>query len=131
MGDISIATVILGLTGSGTLGAVLTALITGLFARGGKRAEATSKIAEADKMQAESDKVKAESAQIIADTAAAVTQRFEAENSRLITEIRGLKDAVEVLSDKVEEVIPLLDQSGHGEVAAGLRDANRVVKKAI
>lgn len=131
MDGISIATIILGLGGSGTIGAVVTAVVVGLFARGGERAKAASTIAEAEKTGADAELVRAESAKIIADTAAAVTQRFEVENTKLINEMRGLKDAVEGLSNKVDEVIPLLEQSGHSEVAAGLRDANRLARRAI
>ncbi|GAC71042.1 hypothetical protein [Gordonia soli] len=120
---VSLATILVGGGGIAAVAGIIGAIIQGLFGRTKSKAESAAQLAQADK-------TKAESAQIISETAAAVSAQFRQDNEELRNELRAVKDAINTLVDKVDEVIPLLEED-HPEKAHNLRDANRGVRRVI
>ena len=115
--NVSLATVLVGGGGFATLGGIIVALINGYFGRGEKKAAAAAQLSQ---------------------SAAALTEQWEKANKGLEEKLakvdRKLDDVtatLEVLTDKVDEVIPLLEQAGHAQIAVDLRDANRTVRRVI
>lgn len=124
MEGLSLATILVGGGGCATLGGIIVALINGLFGRAEQKATAAEQLSQ---------------------SAASLTERWEVANKGLReelagvkaemketkAEIRSVKDVIGTLVDRVDEVIPLLEQAGHAQIAVDLRDANRTVRRVI
>mgnify|MGYP000508838576 CR=1 FL=1 len=117
MEGLSFATVLVGGGGIAAVAGIIGAVIQGLFGRGEKKATAAAQLSQ---------------------SAASLSEQWEKANKGLEEKLakvdRKLDDVtatLEVLTDKVDEVIPLLEQAGHAQIAVDLRDANRTVRRVI